>query len=368
MLLVVDGFPKALGGGERIVLRLAELLPRFGYRASILALRIDPESSVLTAGAPCPLFLLPLGRTYDWNSLRAAFAFGRFLQKQEVRLVMTFFESADLWAGGYARLFSRAKLVWNRRDMGILRERKHRAAYRLLARTPHAVFCVSERVRRYTIEVDRVPPYRVETIYNGLSLSRFETVTRKRQDLAGGLHFVTVGNLRAVKGHDVLLRAAAEVLAAYPQASFSIGGEVLEPVFAAELQRLARELGIEDRVSFPGGVTALPAFLAKADVFVLPSRSEGFSNAILEAMASGLPVVATDVGGNAEAVQDGVTGLIVRPDDPAQLAAALLALLADPGRARAMGLRGRARAEAMFTEDAVLRQIAGSFRRLLASP
>lgn len=368
VLLVVDGFPKALGGGERVLLRLAELLPRFGYRVSILTFRIDPDSSVLKRELPCPLYVLTLERTHDLRSLGSARAFGRFLRGENIRLVMTFFESSDLWAGTYTRLLSRAKLVWNRRDLGILRGRKHRAAYRLLARAPHRVFCVSERVHRYTVAVDHVAASRVETIYNGLDLRRFLPVARPVKSAQEGWHIVAVGNLRRVKGHDLLLRAAAQVLAAFPETRFSIAGAVLEPEFAAELETLARELGIADRVSFAGAISDLPAYLAGADLFVLPSRSEGFSNAILEAMASGLPVVATDVGGNAEAVQEGITGLVVPAENVAALGEAIVSLLADTGRARSLGDRGRARVIDTFSEEAVLRQMAEAFRELLELP
>ena len=381
MLLVVDGFPKALGGGERVVLRLAELLPAYGYRTSILTFRIHPESTVLRSPPPCPLYLLPLQRTYGLSSLRAAWTFRRFLRAENVRLVMTFFESADLWAGAVTRLLSHAKLVWNRRDMGILRERKHSLAYRWLARAPHRIFAVSEKVRRYTIEVDRVAPRRVETVYNGLDLHRFPGLSHfpaiptaepaagaSAEPTLSGLHITTVGNLRHVKGHDVLLRAATSVLARFPETRFSIAGAVLEPAYAAELHRLAQELGIAANVSFPGPITDLPAYLVTADMFVLPSRSEGFSNAILEAMACGLPVVATDVGGNSEAVEDGVTGLIVPPEAPDRLADALALLVEEPQRARQMGVRGRERVQERFSEEAVLHQISGAFSQLLGSP
>ena len=371
VLLVVDGFPKALGGGERVVLRLAELLPAYGYRTSILTFRIHPESTVLRSPPPCPLYLLPLQRTYGLASLRAAWTFRRFLRAENVRLVMTFFESADLWAGAVTRLLSPAKLVWNRRDMGILRERKHSLAYRWLARAPHRIFAVSEKVRRYTIEVDRVAPRRVETVYNGLDLSRFQalpTIGASAESTPSGLHITTVGNLRHVKGHDVLLRAAASVLARFPETRFSIAGAVLEPAYAAELHRLAQELGIAANVSFPGPITDLPTYLVTADIFVLPSRSEGFSNAILEAMACGLPVVGTDVGGNSEAVEDGVTGLIVPPEAPDRLADALSLLIADPQKARQMGVRGRERVQERFSEEAVLHQISRAFSQLLGTP
>src|ERR1019366_6661617 len=98
ILLVVDQFPKMLGGGERIALKLAALLPHYGYRASILTFFAPPECAALKS-PPCSIYLLPLRRAYDLTALRAAFELRRFLKQQQIQIVHTFFESSDLWAG-----------------------------------------------------------------------------------------------------------------------------------------------------------------------------------------------------------------------------------------------------------------------------
>jgi glycosyltransferase involved in cell wall biosynthesis len=365
ILLVLDQFPKSLGGGERIALRLASLLPSYGYRVSILTFLVHPQSALFEHPAPCPIYQLPLERTYDLTALRAAFALRRFLREQKVQIVQTFFESSDLWAGLVVKTMSRAKLIWSRRDMGILRQGKHRAAYRLMAKAPDRVFAVSEQVRRHAIEVDRIDPARVQTIYNGLDLPIGTSAPRTHA--AGAFHITTVGNIRRVKGHDLFIQAAATVLEQYPEAHFSIAGEVLEPEYFAELERLVENLSLTGRFRFVGGISNLPEHLATADVFVLPSRSEGFSNAILEAMAGALPVVATDVGGNAEAVAHGRSGFIIPPEDAGGLSAAILDLLADPARARQMGEAGKLLAAEQFTTEAMMRRITMVYADLLAS-
>ena len=112
VLLVLDQFPKILGGGERIVLKLAALLPQYGYRASILTFSVHPESAVLTLKSPsCPIYLLPLQRTYDLTSLRSAFDLSKLLRQQQIRIVQTCFESSDLWAGFVTKTMSNAKLI-----------------------------------------------------------------------------------------------------------------------------------------------------------------------------------------------------------------------------------------------------------------
>ncbi len=364
VLLVLDQFPKNLGGGERIVLKLAALLPQYGYRASILTFSVHPESAGLKS-PPCPIYVLPLQRTYDLKALRAALDFRCFLRQQQIQIVQTFFESSDLWAGFVTKTMSKAKLIWSRRDMGILRAHKHDIAYRLMAGVPDAVFAVSEQVRRHCIEVDRIDSARVQTIYNGLNLSDWATASRPSKT-SGELLVTTVGNIRRVKGHDIFIKAAAAMVPRFPKVSFSIAGDVLESDYFAELQALVRDLNLADHFHFVGGITGMHEHLSTADIFVLPSRSEGFSNAIIEAMAASLPVVATNVGGNAEAVKDGISGFLVPPEDPAALSAAIARLLADPSQAKVMGIAGKALAAENFTTEAMMTRITTAYRNLLA--
>ena len=363
VLLVIDQLPKTMGGGERVALKLAALLPNYGFRPSILTFFVHPECSEL-ASAPCPIYLLRLKRTYDFTAVRGAFALRKLLQKERVQLVQTFFESSDLWAGFITKTLTDAKLIWSRRDMGILRGRKHGLGYRLMSAMPDSVFAVSEQVRRHCIEIDGIDPARVETVYNGLDLAQWRSGSAPLRS-AGKIIVTTVGNIRRVKGHDLMIRAAADIVQQFPGVSFSIAGAVLEPDYFEDLQSLVNKLGLAGSFHFLGGACDLQRHLTGADIFVLPSRSEGFSNAIIEAMAAGLPVVATGVGGNAEAVEDGISGLIVPPEDPDALTKALAKLLADPARAKAMGKAGREIVAKKFTIEAMMSHIASTYRRLL---
>jgi L-malate glycosyltransferase len=364
VLLVLDQFPKTLGGGERIVLRLAALLPRYGYRASILTFSAHSESAGLRT-PPCPIYLLPLQRTYDFSALRAALELRRFLKQQRVQIVQTFFESSDLWAGFVTKTMSDAKLIWSRRDMGILRGSKHHVAYRLMSGIPDRVFAVSEEVRQHCVAVDRIKPSLVETIYNGIDIADWDKVSTPAK-LPSTSVVATVGNIRRVKGHDVFIKAAASIVAQFPSVSFNIAGDVLEPDYFEELQTLIRHLKLSEHFHFVGGVANLREYLSTANIFVLPSRSEGFSNAIVEAMAASLPVVATHVGGNAEAVTDGISGFIVPSEDPAALAGAIARLLFDPQKALEMGAAGKKLASEKFTTDAMMHQITLAYASLLA--
>jgi glycosyltransferase involved in cell wall biosynthesis len=363
VLLIVDQFPETLGGGERIALKLAELLPQFGYRASILTFSIHPKNTALEH-SKSPIYLLPLKRTYDLQALRAAIGLKRFLVSQNIQIVQTFFESSDLWGGLVTKMMSKAKLIWSRRDMGILRANKHNIAYRLMATAPDAVFAVSEQVRQYCINVDHIDADRVLTIYNGLEMSSRASI-HDRPRSTDRLIVTTVGNIRRVKGHDVFIKSAALLIGRFPNVQFSVVGAVLEADYFKELQNIISDLNLADHFHFVGELVNSNTYMENADIFVLPSHSEGFSNAIIEAMAASLPVVATNVGGNAEAVIDGVSGFIVPKDDPIELSVAISKLLSNPALRKTMGEAGHAIVTEKFTVEAMMKKITHSYERLL---
>ncbi|MDI6893219.1 MAG: glycosyltransferase [Bacillota bacterium] len=202
-------------------------------------------------------------------------------------------------------------------------------------------------------------PRRVVTIPNGIDLRPFVGVEARRERPLG-YRVGTAARLTYQKGLDILIEAAARVVAGEPRARFVIGGEGPE---RPRLEEMIRARGLEGRVTLAGFVQDVPAFLAGLDIYVLSSRYEGLPLATLEAMAAALPVVATDVGGVAEAVVDGVTGLLVPPGDAAALAAAILALLRDPERVRSLGRAGRQRVEAQFDCELMAARVVDVYRQ-----
>ena len=203
---------------------------------------------------------------------------------------------------------------------------------------------------------ENVDQSKLVLIYNGVATSPFETALSRRKSLRRkyGIRddeqvLVTVANLIPYKGHFDLILAAREVCNRFPRVQFLLAGE--DRGIQDGLERKVRELGLQRSVRFLGRRDDIPGLLAAGDISVLPSHEEGFSNVILESMAAGLPVVATDVGGNGEAVQDGVTGWLTPPGDPSALAEKIIDLLEDPVRARAWGRAGRERIGRMFTVE-----------------
>jgi glycosyltransferase involved in cell wall biosynthesis len=371
ILFLIDELRRK-GGGEFALLNTVRWLPAERFRCSVITFRLDPELPML-AEFPCPLQLLPLRRTYDLNALKMGMRLARYIHREKVDIVHSFFASSDLWGGAIAKLSGRPALVSSRRDMGFQRTTKHRLAYRALHGMFDRVITVSEQVRKFSIEQDALDPAKVVTIYNAVELpkQRSETARRETRELLGidasAQVIVSVGNLRHVKGFDMLLRAAARVCREHPKAVFLIAGGAVaaEPGYPAQLQALSTSLGIAHKIKFLGAVEDVTPVLQASDVFCLLSRSEGFSNALLEAMACGLACIATRVGGNCEALQDRHNGFLVEWDDCEAAADRMLELLRDPALAERLGACARESVERSFSPKAVMSQLVQVYESLL---
>jgi glycosyltransferase involved in cell wall biosynthesis len=310
VLYVIDQLQKPFGGAERVLLKMLENLPST-YRGTVLTFKTNLTTEEI-ARMGAPLIVFPMTSAYDLNAAKMALRLRKLVRQESVEIVHTFFESSDLWAGTIAKLVCRVAVVSSRRDMGILRGRKHKVLYRALSNVPDKVIAVSEQVKQFVIATDRTPAKKVVTIYNGLEVAdsgHLREEFRRRLAVAADERLVTtVGNIRRVKGFDVLLEAAERICAGNSRVRFVVVGGVAEKDCAEELKQAIGRKGLGEKFLLAGESAEVAGYLSASDVFVLPSRNEGFSNALIEAMASGLPSVATAVGGNGEAVEDGGTG------------------------------------------------------------
>lgn len=222
---------------------------------------------------------------------------------------------------------------------------------------------VSQDLQQWLCAAVHVAPDRVVQIYNGVDSQRFHprrdqvrTVLPAEFAPDGATVVGTIGRLSGEKDQLTLLKAFSQVCADYPDLQLRlvlVGDGPLQ----APLEQFARDANIDARVWFAGARTSdIPEIFRALDIFVLPSLGEGISNTILEARASGLPVVATRVGGNVELVVDGETGLLVAPADVAGLAHAITRYVRDPELRREHGRASRERIERDFSMDAMVRR------------
>ena len=226
---------------------------------------------------------------------------------------------------------------------------------------------VSGAVKR-VLECDGLDPARITVVRDAIDPDRVRKATpvdvRARLALAGPARVVlAVGALVGHKGHRHLVAAIPAIVAAEPDAHVVIAGE---GKLRDELTALASALGVTKRLSLPGYVDDVAGWFAAADVFVMPSVEEGLGSSVLDAMAAGVPIVATTAGGIPEAVRDGVDGLLVPPGDADALAAGVVALLRDRYRAHGLAAEASRRVEAEFAVRRMVDETIAVYRAVLA--
>jgi sugar transferase (PEP-CTERM/EpsH1 system associated) len=232
-------------------------------------------------------------------------------------------------------------------------------ANRVAAWFSDKVVPVSDDAASVAVQIEKVPARKIEVIRNGIELSRYGAERREREaDRRRAIHVARLDC--SSKDQRTLLRAVRIVVDAVKGFQLEIVGDGPD---RADLESLCDALGLREHVAFLGFRDDVHDLLKQAEFFVLSSVTEGISLTLLEAAASGLPIVATAVGGNAEVVDAGVTGLLVPPRCPQSLADAMLELLREPQRAERMGMAGRRRIEEKFD----LRSTVASYENLYAA-
>lgn len=342
------------GGGQEQSLGLALALGARGEKVTFIA-QADSALASRLDGAFLDWHALPLR---GLPGLAATPRLAKHLRRMGPDLVHIHDSASHGIAGPAARLAGVPRIVVTRRtDFPLRRGWAGRAKYELWC---DRVVCVSESVRRRCLD-GGLRADMLSVIPDFVDCRRFRPDAVAPADDQPET-IVAVGRLSREKGHGVLLRAMRGVLDQCPGARLVICGEGEEE---NKLRAQARALGIARAVEFAGFWADVRPLLAAASVFAMPSLSEGFGVAVLEAMAMGKPVVAANVGGLPESVVQDETGLLVPPGDADALAEALIALLRDPARARAMGRAGLARARAQFDRPRAIERMLALYEEML---
>ena len=345
------------GGSERQAVQLSRLLHDEGtFRIFVACLDgtgpLRPEIEQLGIDE---ILEYRLTSFYNARFLRQAKLFAEFIKVNDINIVHThdfytniFGMIAAFMARSPIRIASKRE-TFSKSKSQLLMERQ---AFRLA----HKIVANAEAVKRFLVETG-VPDGKIVTVYNGLDLQRLmppQGISRTELLREFGLpiteetFFVTiVANLTSdIKNHQMFLKAASKVKGTVKNVNFILAGE---GELTETLKTVALELGIQKDVYFIGGCKKIAELLSISDVCVLSSKSEGFSNSILEYMSAAKPVVATNVGGASEAIIEGETGFLVESDDEEVMANRLIELLRKPEMAVEMGKKGRRIVEERFS-------------------
>jgi glycosyltransferase involved in cell wall biosynthesis len=356
---MIDRLSRA--GTESQLLALIRELDRSRVHPSLVLLDGEDDLSRALEPADCPVIRLGVRRLFSLSAARAASRLRAFWREHRPDVLQSYFLDATYFGAPLAKLCGVKRVIRVRNNLGYWLTPRHRFMGKVIR--PFVDFTLTNTAagKQTLVEHEGHSADRVVVLENGVDTAKFNRFlypdTSKPRVRVG-----CVANLRPVKNIDGLMRAAKSALERHPKLVFEVAGE---GEHREELERLHAELGLGDRFLLRGSVADVAAFLRTVDIAVLPSHSEGMSNALLEYMSAGRAVIATDVGANAELVRHGKDGLIVPPGDPDSVARAIGELLANPMRAAGYGASARRRVEAEFSRDAMRRRFEEFFSNLI---
>lgn len=356
-----------MGGVEKKLYEFLSRIDRSHYSVSVCCLKRGGflKDSFVRMGFPFYEGIL----THKYDAL-AYPRFARILRNEGIDLIYTFAHPNTMFFSWMAKRTGAVKawIVSFHATGNVRGEPLLRGYQRALLSRVDAMIAVAHTHKRHLIETEGLEEEKIRVIHNGVDTAKYHpgnVVSRIRNEFGiehGETVVTTIASLKPVKGIDVLLAAAARVLQRAEGVRFLIVGEGPD---RDDLQSQARSLGIDRRVTFAGLREDVEAILRSSDLFVLPSRNEAFPNAVLEAMASGLAVVSTDVGSVREIIVDGENGLVVPPMDTEALASAAFELLDDRDKREAFGRKGRELVERNFVLESMCRNREELFSELL---
>ncbi len=372
ILYLIDTFWSPVGGTEQNLFWLLRRIPEEEFEKHCVVFsgirNYDPN---LFPVVPRQLAVEFGFGTKTW--FRRIREVAQILNDHQIDLIHAFSpagELASVLATAWAR---RGRVVGNRRDIGYHWTRKGKMLSRIVQQFRPRYIANSDAAKQAACQIEGIPLSRIDVIRNPISESRLRDGLQSplsRSDIRANIPddaqlVGMIATIRRIKDHPSLLIAAKTVLEKQPNTFFVIVGES-DTVFLEELKEQTRRLGIDEKIIWFGALDNPYRILPLLDVAVLSSHSESFSNSVLEYAAAGRAIVVSDVGGLGEIVRQNETGLLVPPQSPPELAAAILRLLEDRSFRESLGSNARNFAFQEFSEQRVLEQYGEVYRRLLS--
>ncbi len=371
ILFLID-FWASPGGTERHLSYLVTHLDPSRFRSHVVIFNYQPNALVDQAKAKgIEIIHLPVARYYTPRALLQAFKLANLIRERRIDIVQTFHYKSDIYGAVVARLAGVKHIVSSKRDAADYKSAFRFFMHKLVRPITARYIAVSAVVADVIRRKEGVDGGRISVIHNGVDLERYQVPdaaakAAAKAKLGLDAHSFVIGMsawFRPEKDHQLLFDAFTEVLGRAPNARLVLVGD--GPMFDHYQQWITQQ-GLQDRVRLAGAVNDVRPFLHSFDVACLvPRMNEGFSNSILEKMASGLPVIVTDIGGNKEAVAEGENGFVIAPGDRAALAKHLMHLHDDAGARARMSLASRRRVEQLFSLQSMIDRHAELYTGLL---
>jgi glycosyltransferase involved in cell wall biosynthesis len=357
ILFLVSQF-RELGGAEKNLLDLMNGLSERGFDCQLGVL----QGGYLSTKAKKDGYAVidfSLKKIISTDGVRKGWKLMKKLQDEKINTVVTYHRDADFWGGLFARLARVPVIISSRRDMGYLLGKTDVWCYRLLNGLFTRIVTVSDAVQETVRLRERVAPSKITTIRNGVHLEENKRDVerwQKKSELGLDPTKLTVGmvaSFRPVKGQEYFVEAARLILNECPNTQFLIVGSKDSDYFFKVNEQIKKN-DLSSHIHCVGHREDVSDILQTLDVFVLSSLHEGFSNALIEALARGIPAVASDSGGNPEAIINGQTGFLVKPRDGKSLSVPIIRLLKSEALRKTMGNSAREDVANRFTHDAMV--------------
>lgn len=336
ILIITDTRVAALGGSEKHIRFLLNTFPQRGIELYVAELQgknrtgTSPDSPLNEIWPGVCFIALDVKRIYGLGALQAFYTLSRLINRNSIDIVLSFHEKSDILNALLVRVGgSSMARVSSRRDMFICPSPLLLRLRKMLSHRYTMITAPCRPILDMVARVEKIPEAKLRLLYNSVDVDLFRPAREGRDQGEismphTGLRGVCVGNLKAVKGHKYLLDAFAILVQSFPDSELLLVGE--DQGIKAAIQDQIERLCLTNHVRLLGGRSDIAAILQSCDYMVCSSLSEGLSNALLEGISCALPVIATDVGGNSEIVDEGENGFLCPPEDSAHLAERLLTL------------------------------------------
>jgi glycosyltransferase involved in cell wall biosynthesis len=367
ILFVIDGLE--FGGGERVFLQLASGLK--DYHKIFVATDAAGRFAYELSRSGIELFPVNMSRQLTLEPIRQII---NIIHDNTIDLVHSQGARADFFARIAGRIANAPHILCTIAmpvegfEIGPPRKRIYRIMDRFTERFVKRFITVSESLKEALIEGRGISSQRVVRIYNGIELDKFrpdlkQSMLKKKWGITQGRPLIgALGRMVWQKGFTYLIEAIPDILQFLPSVRFVIAGD---GPLKKELESLAEDLNVREQVIFPGFIGQIEQFLSNIDILVVPSVLEGFPMVTLEAMAMGIPIVATQINGVTEQISHGQEGILVPPRNPRELAGAVLRLIEDEELGARLGLAARKKIESCFSIERMVRETEQLYLSLL---
>jgi glycosyltransferase involved in cell wall biosynthesis len=354
----------AIGGTERQFVNIVKRLDPGRFDVHLACFKRWGEFLEEVEATGCPLTDYSINKLAGYRTIKEQLRFASYLRRHKIQVMHTYGFYPNVFGIPAAKMAGVPVTIAAIRDTGECLSPLRVRLQKMVCGLADCILVNAAAVRDWLV-AQGYDAKKIQVIHNGIVVKKAAGPSRIREEFGLPEDAILVGNicrLQPLKGLNYFVEAAAQVAARYGRARFLVVGDGVErePVSA-----LSKELGVADKVIFTGFRTDTPEILSELSISVSSSLTEGLSNTLLESSASGIPVIATRVGGSPEIVLDGETGLIVPPRDPAALADAMCLLLENPEFARAMGEAGRQRVHDYFSVERNVQQTETLYTQLL---